>query len=132
LTHDTPTPVKAAGNLVGIRIELAARMKDRHHDLGRRTLFLFMNVSRDSAPVIDNGHRIVHVDRHLDRVAIARKRFVYRVIDDLVYQVMKSEIAGEPMYIAGRLRTAVASLKNRYLICPVFCFCLCQTSNLNY
>ena len=81
--------MKAAGNLVGIRIKLAACMEDRHHDLGSRTFLLLMNVSRDSAAVIDNGHRIVHVDRHLDRVTIARKRFVDRIVDHLVYQVME-------------------------------------------
>ena len=45
--------VQAARNLVGVGVELAARVQHRHHDLGRRALFLRVHVGRNAAAVVD-------------------------------------------------------------------------------
>jgi hypothetical protein len=62
----------------------------RHHHFCRRLSFLLHFVDRNAAAVIDHGDRVIEMDRHLNRVAIAGQGFVDRVIDNLVYQVMKT------------------------------------------
>ena len=70
--HGNADAVQPAGNLVGILIELAARMQLGHDDLGRGTLQLVvvLDVRRNSAPVVDHRDRIVGVYDYLDVVAI--------------------------------------------------------------
>ena len=46
--------MQATGNFVGVRIELAARVQLRQHDLSGGYTFLGMNIDRNAAAVIDN------------------------------------------------------------------------------
>ena len=66
--------VQAARHLVAVLVELAAGVKLGHHDLGGRALELVvvLEVDRDAAAVVDDGHRIVGVDDDLDVVAVSR------------------------------------------------------------
>ena len=86
--------VQSAGNLVSVRIKLAAGVQLGHHDF-RRRLFLFLHlVDRNAAAVVDDRDRVVEMDRHFDRVAISGQRFVDRIVDDFVNQVVKTDLAG--------------------------------------
>ena len=87
---------------------------------------LLMNVGRDAAAVIDDRYRIVHVDRDLDRVAIARKGLVDRIIHHLVNQMMQTDLARRADIHRRTLAYRIAALENRYLICTVFLFCFSQ------
>ena len=81
----------------------------------------------NAAAVIDDRDRIVHMDRYFDRVAITRKRLVDRVVNDLVNQMMQSDLAGRADIHRRPLSDRVAALKHRDRICTVFClFCFSQ------
>jgi hypothetical protein len=58
------------------------------------------------------------VDRDVDLIAEARERLVDRVVDDLVDQVMQAGAPVEPMYMAGRLRTASRPSRTLILSAP--------------
>jgi hypothetical protein len=61
--------VQAARHLVAVVVELAAGVQHRQHDLGRRPAAL-VHVDRDAAAVVDDGDRVVDVDRDVDLVAV--------------------------------------------------------------
>src|SRR5687768_3376525 len=81
--------VEPARNLVRVGVKLTAGVKYCHDNLSRRAPLLLMYIGRDAAAVIHDRNGVIHMDRDLDRVAIAGKRLVNRIIDDLVNQMMK-------------------------------------------
>ena len=80
--------VQAARHLVGAVLELAAGVQDRQRDFSGR-LAALVHVGRNAAAVVDDADRVVEVDRDVDFGAEAGERFVDRVVDDLVNQVMQ-------------------------------------------
>src|SRR4029077_7882073 len=86
--------VEAAGDLVAVAAELAARMELREDDGERREVLVVDRVDRGSPSVVDDSDRVVGVQTHLDEVVVARERLVDGVVDDLVDQVMEAPRAG--------------------------------------
>ena len=82
--------VQAARDLVGVVVELAARVQHGHDHLGGRHALALVDVDRDAAAVVADGDRAVGVQDHLDPVAIAGERFVDRVVDDLEHHVVQA------------------------------------------
>jgi hypothetical protein len=87
--------VKTTRHLVAVVIELAAGVKHRQHHF-RRGLSARVLVDRDPAAVVDDGHRIVDVQRDVDLVAETRERLVDRVVDDLIDEMVQPWRAGRP------------------------------------
>ena len=81
--------VQAAGDLVGGVLELAAGVEHGEHDFGGR-LAALVHVHRNAAAVVDDRDRPVDVDGDVDVLAEAGERFVDRVVDDLVDEVVQS------------------------------------------
>src|SRR5262249_1751459 len=89
--------MQTAGDLVRIAVELAARVQDRHDDLGGgATQFVIpMNIRRDPPPLVDAGDGIVGVNRNLYAVTPTRQSFVYGVVDNFKnHMVQAGAIAG--------------------------------------
>ena len=82
--------VQAAGNLVGVLIELPAGVELGHDDLGRRDPLLLVNTGRNAAPVVGDGAGAVGVEGHRHEFRVAGQRFVDGVVDDLVDHVVKA------------------------------------------
>ena len=93
---------------------------------GRRTALLLVHVGRNSAAVIDNGYGIIHVDRDLDRVAIAGQGLVDRVVDDLVNQVVETDVAGGTDVHRRTLTHGITALKDSDRIGTIFFLCFSQ------
>ena len=96
--------MQAAGHLVAVVVELAARVQLGHHDLGRRALPLVvvLDVGRDAAAVVDHRDRVVGVDHDLDVVAEARERLVDRVVEHLEHHVVQSGAIGRVADVHAR------------------------------
>jgi hypothetical protein len=66
------------------------------------------NVDGDAAPVVDDGHRAVAVDRDVDALGEAGQRLVDRVVDDLEHAVVQAlgrrvaDVHGRPARTASR------------------------------
>ena len=82
--------VQAAGDLVGVLVELSAGMELGHDDLGRGDAFALVNVDRNAAAVIAHGHRAVGIEDDFDRGGVAGERFVDGVVDDLIDHVVQA------------------------------------------
>ena len=105
--------VEAAGDLVAAAVaELAAGVKDGEDDLGGGPPLLLEDADRDAAAVVDDGDRVVGMDRHLDRVAVPGQRLVDGVVDDLVDEVMKATHPGRADVHAGALADRLEALED--------------------
>ena len=104
--------VEAAGDLVGVLVELAARVEDGHHDLDGRLALGRVHLDRDAAAVVDDGDRVVLVDRDLDVVAVARERLVDGVVHDLVDEVVQPAHADVADVHAGPLADGLETFEN--------------------
>ena len=94
--------MQAAGHSVALVVELTAGVQDGEHDL-RGRLPARMLIDRDAAAVVDDGDGPVDVNRDVDLVAEAGKRFVDRVVDDFVDQMVQPGRAGGPDVHRGTL-----------------------------
>jgi hypothetical protein len=89
--HRDADAVQAARDLVGVVLELAARVELRHDDLGGGLPLLLVQVRGDAAAVVDDGDGVVPVDRDIDPVAEPGLGLVDRVVHDFVDEVVKPE-----------------------------------------
>src|SRR3990170_2461807 len=111
--HGNADPVQPPRNLVGILVELSARVQDGHDHLGRGALFLRDDFGGDSASVVRDGDRAVAVDHHTDLIAVTCQRLVYGVVHGLEHHVVQ---AGTIVRIAdvhpGALSDGIEPLQN--------------------
>jgi hypothetical protein len=86
--------VEAARHLVGVRLELAAGVELRHHHVeGVHADDGGVWADRDARTVVDDRHRVVGVDGHVDLVAATRHGLVHRVVHDLEDEVVEPALA---------------------------------------
>ena len=113
--------VQAAGNLVGVLVELSAGMQLRHDDFGRRNAFAGVDIGRNAAAIVGDGAGAVGVERHRHEVGMAGQRLVDGVVDDLVDHVMQARaVVGIADIHAGPLADGVQALQNLDGIGAVF------------
>ena len=103
--------VQAARDLVAVVVELAAGVKHRQHDFGGRPAARLL-IDRDAAAVVDDRDRIVDMDRDVDVIAVAGQRFVDRVVDDLVDEMVQARRAGRPDVHGRALPDGFEALEN--------------------
>ena len=85
--------MQATGNFVTVRVKLAARVQLRHHNFSGGNALLGVLINRNAAAIVDDGDRVVEVDRDTDLRAMAREMLVNRVIDDFVNEMMEALFA---------------------------------------
>ena len=105
--------VQAAGDLVAAAVaELAAGVQHGQHDLDRRLALLLHHRDGDAAAVVDDGDRVVGVDRDRDLGAEAGQRLVDGVVDDLVDEVVQAHHAGRADVHARALADRLEALED--------------------
>ena len=82
--------VQTARHLIGVLVELTARVQHGHHHLQRTLVLLRVHVHGDTATVVLHRDRVIFVYRNLYMVAEARQRLVYRVVHHLIHQVVQT------------------------------------------
>jgi hypothetical protein len=92
--HGQAHAVQAAGDRVGLAVELAAGVQRGHDDLKRRALLDRVLVYGDATAVINDPDAAVGEQRHPDVGREAREGLVDRVVHNLVDQVVQSPLAG--------------------------------------
>ena len=106
--------VQAAGDLVAAAVaELAAGVQHGEHDLDRRAALLLVHRDGDPAAVVDDGDRVVGVDRDGDLGAVAGERLVDGVVDDLVDEMVQAHHAGRADVHAGALADGLEAFQHR-------------------
>ena len=120
--HDRDAdPVQTARDLVGILVELAARMQLGHDDLGGRTPFVLVDIHRHATAVVAHRYAGIRVDRDIHGVGMARQRLVDAVIHDLVDHVMQTRpVIGIADIHAGTFADSLQPFENLDGIGTVF------------
>jgi len=80
--------VQTAGNLVGVVVELAARMQGAHDQLQGGNPF-FVHLHRDAASVILDAAAAVRMENYFDVRAMAGQGLVDAVVHHLVNKVVQ-------------------------------------------
>ena len=94
--------VQAAGGVVDLAVELAARVQRGHDDFeGGLVLELGVRVDGDAAAVVGDGQEAVLLDAHLDPGGVAGHGLVHGVVDHLGEQVMQRLLVGAADVHAG-------------------------------
>src|ERR671921_323770 len=88
--HGRPNTMQAAGALVALSVELPAGMQGGHDDLGRRLAVLVHLADRHTTPIIGHRDCVVWMHGHGDLRAVASQGLVYRVVNDLPYEMVQS------------------------------------------
>ena len=104
--------VQAARNLVAALAEFAARVEHRHDDLDRRQAFFRNDVERNAAAVVLDRARAVFVEHDPDRFGVARQRFVHRVVDGFVDQLVESALGRIADVHPGALANSLEAFKD--------------------
>ena len=112
--------VQATGDLVGVVVELAARVEDRHDDLERGDLLHGMLAHGDAAAVVHDGDGVVRVDGHGDLGAEPGERLVDGVVNDLVDEVVQAARARRADVHARALAHRLEALEDLDLPSAVF------------
>ena len=99
--HRNAHAMQAAGNFVGVRVELAAGVKFCHHNFRRRLLFLLHQIDGNAAAVVDYGNGVIKMNRYFNRVAVSCQSLVNRIVDNFVNQMMQAHLACGP-YVHSR------------------------------
>ena len=89
MTFRAPDPMQTARNFIAPATELTTGMQNRQRQLDAGFSLGMVHSGRNTAAVIDDGNRIVGMDRDRNIFAITGQRFVDAVIDNLVDQVMQ-------------------------------------------
>ena len=95
--------VRAAGKFVAALAVFAAGVQRRQNQLDAGNFVLRMNVHRNAAAVVADGNRAVHVDRHLDLVAVAGEMFVHGIIQHFAHAMMQRALVRAADIHAGLL-----------------------------
>jgi hypothetical protein len=105
--------VEAAGGLVGLARELAARVERAEDDLERGLAGeLRVRVHRDAAAVVADGDGVVGVKLDLDAGGVARHRLVHRVVEDFGDEVVERAFVGAADVHAGALADRLEPLEH--------------------
>ncbi len=86
--------MQTARNFVAIGIEFSAGVQLGQHHLRGGNAFFRVDIHGNPAAVIDDGERVIDMDRDADFGAIAGQRFIDGVVDDFVDQMVQSHLTG--------------------------------------
>ena len=81
--------MKTTGYFIRTFIEFTSGMEYRHDDFQCGFLFLFVVVHRNTTAVVLHCDGVVFVDCYFDVVAITGQRFVDRVVNNFINQVVQ-------------------------------------------
>src|SRR6185436_16143260 len=105
--------VQSARHLVAAAVaELAAGVEHGEDHLEGRPALLLHRRNRDAATVVDDGDRVVGMDRDVDLRGVAGQGLVDGVVDHLVDEVMQTAHAGRPDVHAGALADGLETLED--------------------
>ena len=113
--------MQAAGYLISPTAEFSASMQNRKDDLNCRNSSLLLNPYRNSTTIIHNSDGIILVNGYLNILAISGQSLIYRIVYNLVYQVMKTCRRSAANIHARPFPDCLKPLQNLNLVCSVFC-----------
>ncbi|OAV74332.1 hypothetical protein Barb7_02180 [Bacteroidales bacterium Barb7] len=116
--------MQTTGHLIAFLVEFTAGMEHREHHFQRRFTFFLVEIDRNASPVVNDGHRVILVDKYINVLAMTCQRLVNGVIHDLVNQMMKSLFADVANVHGRPFAHGFQSFKHLNTLCRVFGGCV--------
>ena len=111
--HRDADAVQAAGCLVGLAVELAARVQRGHDHFERGLVLEFrMRINRYTASIVHHRQVAVGLVADLDEGGVARHRLVHRVVDHLGEQMVQRLLVGAADVHAGASPDGLQALQH--------------------
>jgi len=105
--------MQAAGRLVDLRVEFAARMQRAHNHFKRGLALEFgVGINRNTAAIIRHADEAFCLHLDFDPVGVAGQRLVHGVVDDFSEQVMQRLFVGTADIHAGASADGLESLED--------------------
>jgi hypothetical protein len=92
--HRAADTVQASGDLVGAAAEFTAGVQGSHYGLQARLAGGRVNINRNTSAIIGYGNQSIFIQGYIYTVTIPGHRFVHRVVQDLVNEVLQSSLIG--------------------------------------
>ena len=92
--HGHADAMQAAGDFVVLVVEFSAGVQPREDQLDAAHLLFRMDVHRHAAAVVRHGQGVVLVQDDVDFLGVAAERFVDRVVDDFMREVVRARGVG--------------------------------------
>ena len=106
-----PDAVRAAGKFVAALAVFAAGVQRRQNQFHARQTRILVDVHRNAAPVIADGNRAVHMDRHFNVVAMAGEMFVHGIVQNFRDAMVQRALVRPADIHAGLLAHGLQPLK---------------------
>jgi hypothetical protein len=90
VNHGNAYAVQAAGNFIGVIVELTACVQDGHDHFRRGDALFRVNTGWDATAIIGDGDGVIRMDGDHDVFTVTRERFVDSVIYHLEYHVVQT------------------------------------------
>ena len=107
--------MQAARHLISAAAELAARVQNCIDNRRRRNAFFWVHTGRDAAAVVGYPDCVARQNLHCDFVAESRQRFINRIVDNFLDQMMQTCQAGRANIHARTFADRFQSFQNLYL-----------------
>ena len=120
IDYGSTNTVQSSGDLVSPASEFAAGMQDGKYDFQGRDPCLFLDIHRNTAAIVNNCHGIIRIHGHCDHAAETGQCLIYRVVHNLVDQMMKSSGRSGTDIHTGSSSHTFQALKDLDLIRIVF------------
>ena len=82
--------MKSAGYLISAAAEFTAGMKNGKYNFYRRFMGFCLYTDRYTTSVVDNCNGIVFINGHLNMITVTGKGLIDGIVNNLIYQMMKS------------------------------------------
>ena len=96
VNHAASHAVETAGDGISTTAKLSTGVKGGENNLNGGHFLDRVLVNRNATTVIGHADSTVWQDDHINQIAVAGKRLIHRVIDDLIDQVVETPGAGRP------------------------------------
>ena len=103
--------VRAAGKFVPALAVFAAGMQRRQHQFHAGQAAVLVDVHWNAAPVVADGDGTVHVNRHLNVVAMPREMFIHGIVQHLAHAMMQRALVRAADIHAGFLAHGLQALE---------------------
>ncbi len=103
--------MRAAGKFITALAVFSAGVQRRQNQFHAGDFILRMNVHRDAASVVADRNRTVHVNGHLNFVAVPRQMLVHRIVQDLAHAMVQRPLVRAADIHAGLLADGLQPLQ---------------------
>ena len=118
--------MQTTGYLISAAAKLSACMKNSEYNFNGRLISFMIDTNRNTTSIINNSDRIILLDRYIDLCTISSQCFVYGIIHNLIYEMMKTTDRSTAYIHTGSFSNCFQSLQNLDLICSIFIVHFCS------